>query len=698
MREKTVYRVGSTTVSEETKTGLYMRINKLVITDFGPYRGRNEITLRSNEESPIILFGGKNGAGKTTLFEAIGFCLHGKSSLGSRTAKKDYEQAIRNKLHEYPDGKAESAAVRLEFEYIHTGEVDHYSVERSWRDPGKSIVENLEVRRNGQTPSELSEDQWEDFLKELVPPGVSQLFFFDGEKIQELASAVESDADFEDSMYSLLGLDLIERLDTDLSIYISRKLDESGVEGINQEIQELRGEREEFEEELKNLKQEREQKERKLDELDSRIEGKESKIAQEGGSYADKREDLKERRAEIDASIEQREEKIREIAQGAYPFTLAPDLCESVVDRLESETERQNRATAREELTDELDQVLSEDDVWQEMDMPDEEVGEFADRVQAKLEGRLEVEEEEPELAHQFSEAQRQEIYSLVDRALNEVPEQLADVSAKLEEKTRERQDIESSLGKAPDEELISPLINDLNDLTEERGAVKSQFSELEDEISTAQTRLERKENEIKNRLNEKARVEDVSERANLASDVRNAVQDFREKLAKEKLRQLESKLSERYISLSNKGSFYDSIKIDEDNLDITIKTVHGNKKPHTELSAGERQIFATSLLWALAEISNRPLPFIVDTPLGRLDNDHRNNLISHFFPEAAHQMIILSTDTEIDNEQYEKLEGDISQAYHLEYDEEEGMTIPSEGYFWTEDAEGQQSLEEVTS
>lgn len=675
-----------------------MKINKLVITDFGPYRGRNEIELTSNDDSPIVLFGGKNGAGKTTLFEAIGFCLHGKSTLGRRTAKKDYEQAIRSKLHEYPDGKADAAAVRLEFEYAHMGEVDHYSVERSWRDRGKSIVEDLEVRRNGQVPSELNEDQWQDFLKELVPPGVSQLFFFDGEKIQELASAVESDADFEDSMYSLLGLDLIERLDTDLSIYISRKLDESGVEGINEEIKELREERDSFEQELNDLTQEKEQKEQKLEELQSEIKNKESKIAKEGGSYAEKREELKERRAELNASIDQHEEQIREIAEGAYPFTLAPDLCKSVVERLQTETERQNKATARDELTDELDDVLKDEDVWEEMDVPEDQLGQVAERIQDELQGRLQIEEEEPELATQFSEAQRQDIYSLVDKALNDVPEQLAETTKKLEEATRERQEVESRLGKAPDQEVISPLIEALNELTEEKGAVKSHLEELEENIGKAQTKLERKENEVKNKLEEKARVEGVSERADLASDVRDAVQDFREELAKKKLRKLESKLSERYITLSNKSNFYDEIQIDEETLDILIKTIHGNKKPHTELSAGERQIFATSLLWALAEISDRPLPFIVDTPLGRLDNDHRDNLITHFFPEAAHQVIIFSTDTEIDDDQYRKLEGYISQAYHLQYDEAEGRTIPSEGYFWGEEDDGQKSLEEITS
>ena len=675
-----------------------MRINKLVITDFGPYRGRNEITLASSEDSPIVLFGGKNGAGKTTLFEAIGFCLHGKSSLGRRTAKKEYEQAIRSKLHEYPDGKSDSAAVRLEFEYAHMGEVDHYSVERSWRNRGKSIAESLQVRRNGKVPTELNEDQWEDFLKELVPPGVSQLFFFDGEKVQELASAVESDADFEESMYSLLGLDLIERLDTDLSIYISQKLDESEVEGISEEVDELRDERNEFEQEFEALKREREKKAKRLKELESQIDSKESKIAQEGGSYADKREELKERRAELNASIEQLEEQVREIAMGAYPFALAPGLCEAVVDRLQAETERQNKATARNELTDELEEVLDDEDVWQEAGVPDEQVGTVAEQLQQKLRRRLEVEQDEPELAHEFSEAQRQEIYSLVEQALNEVPDHLSATTEQLEEKTRELQQVEASLGRAPDEELISPLIEDLNELTEEKGVLKSRLDELEEEISATQTKLERKKNELENKLEKKARMEDVSGRADLATDVRHAVQGFREELAKKKLRKLESKLSERYITLSNKGDFYDEIEIDEETLDISIKTIHGNAKPHTELSAGERQIFATSLLWALAEISDRPLPFIIDTPLGRLDNDHRDNLITHFFPEAAHQVIILSTDTEIDDGQYQKLESHIAQAYHLSYDEKEGRTVPKEGYFWTDSDGEQQSIEGITS
>lgn len=677
--------------------GHCMKFNKLVIDDFGPYRGRNEIDLTTTPDSPIILFGGQNGAGKTTLFDAIRFCLHGRSALGRRVAMKDYYRNVESKLHEYPEGKAETASVRLEFEYAHMNEVDHYSVERSWRDRSKSIAENVEMRRNGQIPSELDEDQWEDFLQQLVPPGVAQLFFFDGEKIQELATAVDSDDDFADSMQSLLGLDLVERLDADLSTYVSRKLDESGVEGINQDIKEFREDKQELEEKLEELQEEKSEKEEELDELKDQIQGIESQIASEGGSYADRREELKKRRTELNASIDQYEEQIEEIVTGIFPFTLAPELCRNVVERLQNETEQQNRETAKKELTDELDEVLDDDDVWEGVSAEDIDVDELSDRIRSKLESRFESEDDEPELTHQFSQSQRQDIYSVVDRALNEVPKQFAEINSELEAEVRELQEVESSLRKAPDEDVISPLVEELNDLTEDKGSIKSDIEQRESKISTVQTKLERVNNRIENKLDEKSRLEGVSERANLASDVRNTVQDYRDELAKQKLQKLETVLSEHYISLSNKGDFYEGISIDESSFDISVKTMHGSQKPHSVLSAGERQIFATSLLWALAEISGRPLPFMIDTPLGRLDQRHRDNLITNFFPEASHQVLIFSTDTEIDDEQFGKLSPSVAKAYHLEYDESKGLTVPSKGYFWDEDTE-QTKLGELVS
>ena len=66
--------------------------------------------------------------------------------------------------------------------------------------------------------------------------------------------------------------------------------------------------------------------------------------------------------------------------------------------------------------------------------------------------------------------------------------------------------------------------------------------------------------------------------------------------------------------------------------------------------------MLATAVLWALAKTSGRPLPFMIDTPLARLDSNHRNNLVEKFFPIVSHQILIFSTDEEIKNQYYEKL------------------------------------------
>jgi DNA sulfur modification protein DndD len=663
-----------------------MKFHKIVIEDFGPYRGRNEIDLTTTPENPVVLFGGRNGAGKTTLFKGVQVCLHGRSALGRRTSEDEYKDFIGSKLHDYPEKTAESASIRLEFEYAHMGEVNRYTVIRSWRDRGKSIVENLEVRRDGELPTGLDEDQWEDFLKELIPPGLSQLFFFDGEKIQELATAIEDDDSFEDSLFSLLGLELVDRLDADLSIYVSRKLNESGVEDITEELNELRSQEEEFEQEMRSLKAEKAEKEDELESIEERIGQKEAKIAQEGGSYADKREDLKERRAELEAKIENKEDEIRDIATGAYPFALAPDLCESVINRLQEESEQQKQVAARKQLTGELDEVLEDDNLLADIGVPDETRGQIANRVRQAVEERLDDDTGEQKLLHQFSEAQRQEMYSLVDSALNNVPAELGKATQELESMTRERQEIETKLGRAPDEDVLSPLVEDLNELTERRGVLKSDIEELEEEISKMETKLGRLRQQIENKLENKSEAESVSERAHLASKVQNVLGGYREELAKDKLRQLESVLSEKYLALSNKSEFYDSVVIDDEVLDISVKTKHGHQKPQSELSAGERQIFATALLWALAEISGRPLPFMVDTPLGRLDQPHRVNMVQHFFPEAAHQVMVFSTDTEIDDDHFQTLRDDIAHSYQLDYNQDKGCTDVTTGYLWADD------------
>ena len=115
----------------------------------------------------------------------------------------------------------------------------------------------------------------------------------------------------------------------------------------------------------------------------------------------------------------------------------------------------------------------------------------------------------------------------------------------------------------------------------------------------------------------------------------------------------------------------------------MVLFTNTGFAIPKESLSAGEKQLYAISMLTALARVSGKPLPFIIDTPLARLDSEHRSNLIARFFPSVGHQVIVFSTNTEIDQQYFAELRARISKSYMLRYDDAEGCTLVSPGYFW---------------
>ena len=130
-------------------------------------------------------------------------------------------------------------------------------------------------------------------------------------------------------------------------------------------------------------------------------------------------------------------------------------------------------------------------------------------------------------------------------------------------------------------------------------------------------------------------------------------------------------------------------MKIDPETFRIELTDGDGRVVPFDRFSAGERQLLATSLLWGLARASGRPLPTIIDTPLGRLDSSHRRHMIERYFPVASHQVILLSTDEEIDEESLQRLLPYIGRKYHLQFDEASRSTTITEGYFWNNETTG---------
>jgi len=143
--------------------------------------------------------------------------------------------------------------------------------------------------------------------------------------------------------------------------------------------------------------------------------------------------------------------------------------------------------------------------------------------------------------------------------------------------------------------------------------------------------------------------------------------------------------VTECFRYLLHKSDLVHRIAIDTNSFSLSLYNLQGKPVPKHRLSAGEKQLLAIAFLWGLARVSGRRLPIAIDTPLGRLDSSHRQNLVERYFPSASHQVILLSTDTEIGKKEVQTLRDNeaIAREYLLKYDPIERQTSIEPGYFW---------------
>jgi len=178
---------------------------------------------------------------------------------------------------------------------------------------------------------------------------------------------------------------------------------------------------------------------------------------------------------------------------------------------------------------------------------------------------------------------------------------------------------------------------------------------------------------------------EDARRMIQLAGRTRETMQVFLQRVTARKIDWLSGFITESFRFLLRKQTLVERIVIEPTTFAITRYDATAQAIAKQRLSEGEKQIFAISVLWGLARASARPLPAVIDTPMARLDAAHRQHLVERYFPNASRQVIIFSTDTEVDREYYQVLQPSITRAYHLKYDDRDRWTLGEEGYFWKE-------------
>lgn len=670
-----------------------MLLTKLSVQNFGQFRDKHVFDLTTRDSAgntkPLILFGGKNGAGKTTLFEAFRLCLYGSNLPEFRIRRLDYQDYIRSKIHRSSKLVLQpvTASIVLEFEYARLGKIERYTIERRWHRLEHGVEEEFHVSLEGKELEETEASQWQDFIKDLIPIGVSKLFFFDGEQIQALAEERTDEIRLRDSFYSLLGLDLVDRLQSDLKIRLTKNAKESDAE-FGRELEALEKEQRKLEEEKEKIIQDNGHLKNILDTKKNNITKLEDKLAREGGSFAKRRDQLIREKSQLESSIEQIYLDIAQLCEGLLPFAVVPDYCRSLKERLIAEDAHHAQLVAQTEVEKSLRFVK-----WKTVaSVRRMEINKNINRKLVKdISKIIEVArakyqptraKKNTQIIHHLSSFEKGKILSWIDMVLEEVPKEIRHMSRRLEKLTTDLQKIGDLLNKAPADDVIGPLVKELNILNQEAGKIETSIKHNVEKIKQIDYKLVHVNVGIRELIKDKKRFEKMNRGIALVHRAELALQEYEERLKKEKLSQLADSLVECLNELMHKEIFL-KVDIDPETFFVTLYDSENNAIPKDQLSAGEKQMYAIAILWALARTSGRPLPFIVDTPLGRLDSGHRLNLVQNFFPVASHQVIIFSTDTEVDEKYFEELQDDIAKSYKLEYDKNDGRTKVESGYFW---------------
>jgi len=245
---------------------------------------------------------------------------------------------------------------------------------------------------------------------------------------------------------------------------------------------------------------------------------------------------------------------------------------------------------------------------------------------------------------------------------------------------------VERKLSAVPEEETLIECQHQLTDCKKNLLQEQAKHEILKEQIVIAQHQIEQAELRLTNIKLEQNKDSFEAELQNrIIDNINNAksiLNSFNLTMIEKHIKHLESLILESFIALIRKKDLISKITISPNTYQIQLLDEKLNLIPTNRLSAGERQILAISILWGLAKASGRPLPLIIDTPLGRLDSKHRKQSIDNYFPKASHQVILLSTDQEIDRSYRDDLHKYIGREYHIQYDETLQSSTISEGYF----------------
>lgn len=644
-----------------------MIIKKLQLHNFGVYAGNH--TFLFEGKKPVVLIGGMNGGGKTTFLEAVLLALYGSSSYAYlESGQKSYSQYLRSFVNR--GAEDQTCSVELGFE-LDRGVRENYIVKREWDAIGKRTKDRIQIIKNGIF-NEFLTDNWPMFIENILPSALSSFFFFDGEKIAELA-VDKTSIRLKNSIRSMLGISVLDVLENDI-VRNLRKIDKTGDENKTaEEVQELRDEKKKSIVELAKVDAQIEALNCKLMEDKNQVEFLQQLYVTKGGEADERRHETMQKRAALIAELSGEENRLYELIAAELPFVLVRDFIKDI----------------KLQATDEHADMVMQQAIFQLDGIYEDFAAEYTGDQQA---GRDFI-----EYVRKQAKGNRTDlVYRLSDQALFQTNNLVESIMINVEEETRKILEKKKKLEKQI-EEFDSYLTLDLNEqeLQDIRNRIKEaeqivfddqmKLSELDQKRVAANAKVIAVTAEFDRAVESyllSVELKDHNDRTIKYSNIAlSIIEKYRVALQKRKTDVLADTITRCYLKLANKKNLIKKIVMDPETLDMQYLSEDGTLILKDSLSAGEQQLMVISILWALGICSKKKLPVIIDTPLSRLDSVHRTTLINTYFPNAGEQTIILSTDSEINSEYYDLMKESIGDEFTLCYHEETQSTSIERGF-----------------
>lgn len=643
------------------------KILQINIKNYRQYEGLKEINLKTEGEETINVIEGQNGAGKSNILNAVNLCFYNEE-VHQETTAEDLDslpyvsESILNSLDpgEKADGYVEIHLGDSQPEYIFKREFSSYVTNSGYNDQSQELT--LQVQKGNQW--EMSSNP-QTVLNELLPSQVKDYFIFDGEALSEFF-----EEGFKDRVKSGIidvshigvlndSIDHVEKVRDD----IERKA--SDLEG---EASNLKQELEDKKTRLSNLKSDRgDQKdlksktESKIKGIDQKLRGAQDEAVQE---LIKRRDTLKEEIRGLQAEREKyRGEMTDEMIQ-AGPAAFSLDALEYTETKLDELKQKGQLPPKIQDwfVEDLIDQgaclcgrpIESESDVEAHLL---EMKNSMSDVDTDNLEGKSEI----PRI---MEDGQKGADVILQRR------QRIREKQDSIEKKDKEVNEINNQLKAidVPDDVDVAELAKQQEELEEQKEDINQKIGMLDAKIGNVDDKVNSKRKDLKKELKKENKHESVLNQAEFAEQSVTEMRSIKERI----LRQIRSETEENMQNYFNELIWKNDVYIIELESDYTVTVTRQGASGNEigSLSAGEQQVLALSFMAALSDISGFNAPVLIDTPLGRISSDPKED-IARNLPEYLEgtQMTFLMTDEEYTEGVKSMMAHRVKNEYQLVYD-----------------------------